>query len=1052
MFMTQKLGPIPQQTSEQTTALVEIERTRSVENDRTVKLISQKFLGHIYNKETHRIEEMAVVDDFQDKDIVLDDTKSLYVATLDVATETALDRLNNSLGFKISAAVGQSPFKIQASFDYGHTKLESSQSSTVFCAVACVRMDHCGVQKKLSRRKDVVSDSSLLGIIKSISVYAGYRIILEIISSSDKSAKNTTIGVKAEGTTIGKVLGGSIDFTHENSSLAERNIEQINIKEIATLGGYRVPPMEILSNNFLEIQRMFESIREHFEINYYSIVDRPILVHPKEDLDYFRETPSLSSSPILPARSEMEFLEAPIAQRDAAYYRGLATEIMNLISPLEQAYLDYGEHKDPALQLERMLYAIETSFLNLLKLPKISKQTVLLMGTDPFIIRRQGVRLMGGKTQQRKELYPNGYSKIVTRYEIPGQVLPVKFFPDVFNSKFNSSFSGICAYGHILETPLLTNAMFHDEISAENDICAGVATSFMISCFAPTKIIICLPRNFFQLTDLSVLIEKVLDLYESLYRISNPSTLEEGILFVLEDEQDDQIVAGLKKEIVAAFDALKAERRRRSGIMAMITYRFKLTELQEEIEKALDACAFIIKRLAMFSKVRDILIPKTEALSFQPELQVVEDTDERYVLRDGKPSEKVSFVDLSLEAFDRENITLNNSSSFERVLTSALRYMRSIESDVANLERQLQTSFELLKSYDRILTLLRDKEIGKIDKVTAEESLGKAVAEEIARYADKKQKLEKIIGDNAQNIGAKKAELNALENDTTPTPLKLEPDRPMTLRSFWRFFGKKYTFETKREFSKCKFSITSGSFECTEAEFENTKKAVFIPKHWGNEDDLKANIQIWIKNNEQPDTLKAITNLRTDIQRIEKTNSSLEEELKEIETVIYELTVREVKRLEESLAEKIKAFKLRDLKLNQLRAEFMKHHEYFGILKQIHTIYFNPPKHLSEEKPKSDTNYYGLTPNLKVFFRGARYLQEEHWQMKELSEQQKRPVYLITPGNKDDRSFGINYHGDPLFFEYDGHDYHGLVVDFSQKPQEVAKEIERKISEKALKK
>lgn len=179
---------VPRQTPTQITTQAEEERTRSSENERTVKLIAQKFLGHIYDKEAKQIGEMAV-EEFGDADLMVDCPESRYVATLDNAKETALAKLNNHFGFNITSPVGYIPFKIGAGLDVSRSNIQISDSSSVFCAVACVRKNSSQFQKIPKKRLDVISDSNQLGIIKSLSVYAGYRVVLEIFSSKDASEK-----------------------------------------------------------------------------------------------------------------------------------------------------------------------------------------------------------------------------------------------------------------------------------------------------------------------------------------------------------------------------------------------------------------------------------------------------------------------------------------------------------------------------------------------------------------------------------------------------------------------------------------------------------------------------------------------------------------------------------------------------------------------------------------------------------------------------------------------------------------------------------------------
>ncbi len=1046
--MAPKLTSVAQQTPEQIIALAESERTRSHQNDKTIKQIAQKFLGHVYNKETHKIEEMAV-ENFQDETVVRDHSESLYVATLDAATDIAVDRLNNRLGFNIDATVGSSPVKIGAGLDVGQTKSKSSDSSTVVCAVACVKKDRCGFQKT-PKRLPVTSQSIHLGIIKSIWVYAGYRVVLEIISSSNKSEKKTTVDVKAEGSTLSTILGGKVQVNHENSSLSDRNIEQINIKEIFSFGGYRVPHMKIpAGNDFPKIQEMFESIREHFQINYYSLVDRHILVNPHEDLVQLREMALPNSEAPYLVPSEVAFLKTLITPRNSDYYIGLAKEILSLLSDSELGY------RGPYLHLELMLYGIEISFSNLLNLPN-KRAPVLLVGTDPSTIRLQGVRLVGGKAQERKRLYPNGRSESFTEYEISGEVLANDFVPDVFNPALNANSSRIYTYGNVLETPILSPG-----IPSEYNICLGVATDFVISHFTPRKIIVCIPRDFFRFSSSSDLVKKMNSLYQSLRRIVyNPISCTKSVLFAIDDQPNNRKEYGVNiyEELVLAANELDAERAKREtkgrSLAAWVANLWKsydsvaekkaLTEIME----AFEAYNFIVDRLVMSSQVNDVLNgKKVKKFAICSKFDVPHGYLS-YKSTNRRHSSYIKLVDLPIDEFDRDNITLSGFSYFENVLTIALRYMRYIENKVANLNSQSLTSIESLKSYDRILNLLTKQEFEKIDKIEAEESLGKAVAEELEKWTTKKQEKEKEIGINTKNIEEKTVKIQEWKKDRTPTPLKLTPDQPITMRSFWHLppFGKEYTFQTSFEFSKCEFRKTHGSFNCTEAEFKNTKKAQFTPQHWGYEKDLRANIMIWMEKRKHPDTLKDIDNYNSEIKQLQEKEKSLQQELKDINTTINELAAKNIVVIENRLIEKRSAFSNLVSELDKFRSNLIQHHEYYEILKGIHNLQLqrrDPSEDYSIKTPKLSTNYYGLSP-INSFIPGTRYIEEEHSPIRALSEQTRRPIYLITPGNQSDKRFGTHCYGAPLFFEYDGQDYRGLEPSDGQKAQEIAKEIESK--------
>ena len=65
-----------------------------------------------------------------------------------------------------------------------------------------------------------------------------WRLFLVLIG---QKIKQPLVG-KVEGSTLAKVFSGFFYFGKENSSLKDRRIERINIKEVSSIGGYRCHP------------------------------------------------------------------------------------------------------------------------------------------------------------------------------------------------------------------------------------------------------------------------------------------------------------------------------------------------------------------------------------------------------------------------------------------------------------------------------------------------------------------------------------------------------------------------------------------------------------------------------------------------------------------------------------------------------------------------------------------------------------------------------------------------------------------------------------------
>lgn len=905
--MAQKITSISPQTPESISALAVLERTRTDENDKTVKRIARNYLGHFYDKENNQIKEIAI-DEAQDGDVVVQDPKSHYVASFGATSERACENLQKRLKLDIGAGIGPLSSTIQTGLNIGET--HTQDSTTVVCAVACVRTDRCSLQK-MNQLKTSSYPEYCSGIVKSILVYAGYKIVLEIVFSGDRSEGQKTVGVKVEGSTPAKVFSGSIDFGYENSSLKDRSIERINIKEVSSIGGYRVPFMEFASHDFHQIQRTFESIRSHFGETYCSIADRLILVNPDHDLvpwvSEFSHTAQLRE---ITSGSEGHIFRVPITYRDDAYYNDLALQ-MDPHSKLSEylnsealwGYERYG------LKLDRILYAIATSFSELLQSPvkeKTSQTAVLMIGTDMSTIDRLRIQLTGGGVQKRKALYPSGHTESAVR-------------------------SGVCVYDNVLVTPILTNRL-NTMRQAEDDICLGQATALMIDRFAPRHIIVCIPRDFFQCQQASDLVPKVVGLYDSLSRIvNNPKSIEESILFVIDDQDDDPHGDSIQKDIFSAHAALNAETNK-GWLSSLLKSFFRY----EEIEEALEAYAFIVNRLVRSSKINmnESSSQNAPNVSFYCEFNVSKNEQGKYVV-DKQYGINEALKALTLEDFNIENMTLHSSSCFEVVLTCALRHIFEIEAELCRLEGRFIADLELLKSLDRIVTLFNQEKIFKTKE--SEEILGTTLSDALDLHACKQKELEDKRNENVKQIADAQTKNEKLSKDTTPKPFKLIPDAPIKMRSMAQalFFVKKYTFTTNYKFSKCEFSKTPGTFNCIEAEFMNTKKAVFTPKYYGHEKDLRANIQIDIETKIHPETIKEIDSNKALIDSLKRDNESLESEIKNVKASIQEIKHREMGKLENRLQENIRSFLTLRSRRDMCRAEFMKHHEYYKILKKV---------------------------------------------------------------------------------------------------------------------
>ena len=928
--MAVEAAPAAKQSLESISALAEIERARSGENVRSVKLVAQKFLGHIYNKDTKKIEAMAV-QSLKDDDVVLDYSESLYVATLDATTDTAVNHLNNCFGFNIVGAIGATSLKAEAGLDISHDKVASSNSSTVFCAVACVRKDHVGFQGQ-PKRLGVESESFHSGIIKSMTVYAGYRVVLEIVFNNNKSEQKMNVGVKGGGSALSTAIGGNIQFVHESTSLADRNIEQINIKEIRAIGGFRVPKMEIpKGDDFPKIQEMFEDIREHFETHYYSIVDRLTCIQENDLIPLRESSSSKVGEDIKIPSGNMIPVKPSTTERDATYYERLAEELRYY----QESYYYKSGKEDKPLNLAAMLQAIEISFSNLSESSNL-KPSFLLVGTDPLTTRMQAVRIMGGRVHKGKALYPNHQSESVTKFHLPGKSLPSIFPSDNFSEE--SSLLGVYVYNGILETPILTDA----SMPLEFDICLGVATSCAISRFTPSKVIFCLPQDFFNPYSSISLVEKMNRLYDSLRRIFyDPTFCKKSILFVIDDQEEGYQY--LQKEIPGAFEYLKKELENRGGgIFSWSTISsilgFGTVKKVGEAEDALFIYEFIINRLIRSSNLNDVLSSKEETFSFHPEFEATSKSESK---KKSKPTDKQKLEALPPHEFDMYNMTLYNFRVVEKVFSDTLYHLKTVDDAIVYGENESSTISKVLKSYDRVLTLLKKRELEKLEKKDADEILGKAIAEEIDKWRVQKEKAENEIKKNNESIKTKESDIIRLKKDETPTPLTLQPSEAITMRPIWRVppFGKEYTFQTSHEFSKCEFDKTPGAFNCPEAEFMNTKKVIFTPKHWGHKEDLKAKVQIWIKNNEHPETIKTIETLEREIKYLKNANISLQTNLKAASEALVNVSESNIENLESTLNEKKAVFVDYQSKLDAMRFRFAPYREYYEMLAKVKIEY-----------------------------------------------------------------------------------------------------------------
>ena len=161
------------------------------------------------------------------------------------------------------------------------------------------------------------------------------------------------------------------------------------------------------------------------------------------------------------------------------------------------------------------------------------------------------------------------------------------------------------------------------------------------------------------------------------------------------------------------------------------------------------------------------------------------------------------------------------------------------------------------------------------------------------------------------------------------------------MRPIWRVppFGKEYTFQTSYEFSKCEFDKTPGAFSCPEAEFMNTKKVVFTPKHWGHKEDLKTKVQIWIENKKHPETIKEIEKLEREVQSLKAANISLQTNLKAASEALVNISESNIENLESTLNEKKAVFVDYQSKLDAMRFRFAPYREYYEMLEKVKIEY-----------------------------------------------------------------------------------------------------------------
>ncbi len=1069
--MANSTGQVQTRSPAELQAQAALERERSSQNDQMVKNVAKNVLGHLFDTQTQQMDSLAVKK-FSEEDLVVEGSETKYAASLDFLQDSAVSSLNQQFGFNIDATLIPSfPVKTSATIGVDRKQTETSQSNSVFCAVACVRIDRCRF-RELPERELPAAMSLYSGILKSATVFAGYRIVLEIVAHQEGSEKSSNVNLKADGSTIQTLVGAGANINIKSESFAGKTIAQIRIKEITGIGGYIVPQLDIAATDFQKIQKLFEDIRKDFLLNYFSIGERHIVTNPLIDLAPLRIALATDAhlSSLIPVQTPSIMPPLP-TQRDAEYFQDLAREIILSLSEEDRLILSRSLKKSGTgyVDLGNMLYASQIAFAHLLQLGEHEGPFFLILGDET-----SSRRLLSAELTEGQRGVANFY-------------LEERFRS---NSNIEAAPDGIRVLKNVLETPILARGL-----SPEFQICQGVATRFVIERFLPSKILIPLPNYFFHDLDSGPgrrsgsfrplhsydsfsYDTSASALLNSLRRVLfNYRTVGKYIFFVLPPHENQRRKEVLLETIEKRINDLS---NRKNAIMPLslrliasvggvwstlmgMAYRQAITVPEEmvDIEEEIQALIF----------VRDHLWFPSESATPSSTVQAVED-NKSLVLKLMDTSLKPRSSPLTYEDFDPDSTTINGLPEFRAALTTSLRYFRHIQQLVENKESQFSTHKTLCESVDTVIKLLKKPDGSGINQAEAKKFLDDTTAHLIDQLTQTLLDKTSMISKNESEISTKSAEIDQLNNNTTATELKLTPDAPISARPIWRIppFGATYTFATDYKISKCEFKEEKDRFSISEETFLSTKKVVFTPKWHGYEQDLRASVVVWIEKKDHPSTKVDIANLQETITQRKKQNTSIQQEIVPIKQAIEELRLSQLIKLEKFRSELNAVRDTQKTEVELLRSKCIKHQPFYDMLQTIHRLHFTGDS-LGGGSFEKNTNYYGLLPSIQPLYEyqlfdaivstsnNNNYVSQTrtsedynrhslHSEAKQVSDNLRRPVYIITSGNKNDVFFGEDYIGAPLFLEYDGQFYGILQISSSYNPREIAAQIQQDIERK----
>lgn len=448
----------------------ETDTQSTLEQERNSAMIkaAREDLGCGYDRQVKRVVSRVFdISGFNEKDFKVSDVKERYDADIGSNETKATETYNNAFTSAGKVSV------LGVSGGWLKRNLQKDQSTKLYCAVSYFYQAKVGLSKDLQTQVATHGDS----YVKSATVYAGYKILLEI--STDEAVKQDTKKTMLGADLFSKL---NINWEQSNESLNNKTDKRIIIKGMESYGG-NSPALNVSTVTDIEsLENELNRIRDVFRQNI-----RQYTYTPSIDSSDLEPYPAIDLEKLLRARRA----EAKIPS-ESSIFLDLARDLLNKSKLLESHFHLVGG--DKLLSLPKTLYALRKVFSetlpslqNLERCPKSCLNRLLVLGPSGAGKTTCIVHLLGRKLIETTFEFKTGGSKDVLDCEADSSQTPSGNSPTI--GHFRSETKGAKIYfkdgiGYVDTAGLL------DTEGKESDLCNSEAVRLVASKKFPINRII----------------------------------------------------------------------------------------------------------------------------------------------------------------------------------------------------------------------------------------------------------------------------------------------------------------------------------------------------------------------------------------------------------------------------------------------------------------------------------------------------------------------------------------------------------------------------------